>query len=74
MTASVLLSCLTPSELDFAPGVPATSTRTLQVEDTEPFRFNQPRVFVAARSIYSREQEAPVVYIIRYQFSAPAGP
>jgi len=68
-TTAFQFSCIVPSELDLAPGVPASAPRTWTTEDTAPLRWNQPRVFLAARSLYAREQQTPVVYIVRYVFS-----
>ena len=68
-TTAFSFSGLVPGELDLAPGIPATAPHLFSSEDTEPVQFNQPRVFFAVRSVYAREQETPVVYVVRYLYT-----
>ena len=68
VTTCLHLACELPTDINLAPDLNATAPNTLTMENTEPLQFNQPRVFTAARSVYDREQGAPVVYIIRYVF------
>jgi hypothetical protein len=70
---SIELAVLSPSDTEVAQGRKATTTSNLGLEHSEPLEFNRPMVMVAVRAASPAEQLNPLVHVIRYMFSPPAG-
>jgi hypothetical protein len=73
VTMNVELSALTPSDTEIAPGVKATSTRTVALEHSEPLQFGHPLVMLSVSSTSADPKVPPAAYVIRYLFTAPTG-
>lgn len=70
---SMGLSVLVPSGIELAPGVPATTTRSMSIEHEETLEFDQPLVVVTVYSEATQTQAIPTAYVIRYLFRRPVG-
>ena len=66
---SVQLATIAPSDTEIAPGVKATSMRSIAVDHSEPLEYDRPLVMLAVSSSSAAEQTTPAVYVVRYMFS-----
>ncbi len=69
---SIQLSLPVPSKTELAPGVPATTTRTMSIQHSEVLVFEKPLVAVSVYSPDSDSQAVPKAYLVRYVFRPPA--
>jgi hypothetical protein len=64
---------LAPSDIEIAPGVKATATRTVSLEHSEPLQFGHPLVMLSVSSTGADAKAPAAAYVIRYLFTTPTG-
>ncbi|MES2569920.1 MAG: hypothetical protein V4710_07670 [Verrucomicrobiota bacterium] len=72
ISMTVELAALTLSEKEVAPGQKMPTTRKVALTHNGPLQFDQPAVILSISSASEDDKLAPLAYVIRYQFSAPA--
>jgi len=68
----VELATITTSEKGTVPGAKGVTPRNMKLTHSEPLRFDRPAVMLSVSSASEEDAASPLVYVIRYVFTAPA--
>jgi len=69
---TVDLATMTPSDKEVVLGHKAMTSRNLKLKHSAPLSYGQPAAMLTVSSASPEDATAPMVYVIRYLFSAPA--